>query len=366
MKASRSAMIMAGGTGGHVFPGLAIATALRERDWDVSWVGTSRGLESRVVPDNGIQLHTLKTLGLRGKGIGSKIKGIVSLLASCLQALWLLITNRPSVVVGFGGYAAGPAGIVAWLLRIPVVIHEQNAVAGTTNRLLSRVAKRVLAGFDGAFASSLAAVVTGNPVRTTLANVPSKTYPEAGFSKAQPLKLAILGGSQGALALNRGVPTALSKLSSNALECIAVRHQCGRNHHDITESAWSEVSLADLEVTPFVDDMAELYQWADVAICRAGALTVCELAVTGTPSVLVPLPNAIDNHQLKNAEALRDAGGAVIVEQKDLESGALEAFVAETLMQSQRLAEMSSAAKAWSKPNATNQVVAVIEEVVCG
>ena len=366
MKASRSAMIMAGGTGGHVFPGLAIATALRERDWDVSWVGTSRGLESRVVPDNGIQLHTLKTLGLRGKGIGSKIKGIVSLLASCLQALWLLITNRPSVVIGFGGYAAGPAGIVAWLLGIPVVIHEQNAVAGTTNRMLSRVAKRVLAGFEGAFASSLAALVTGNPVRTALASVPSKAYPEAGFSKAQPLKLAILGGSQGALALNRGVPTALSKLSSNALECIAVRHQCGRNHHDITESAWSEVSIADLEVTPFVDDMAELYQWADVAICRAGALTVCELAVTATPSVLVPLPNAIDNHQLKNAEALRDAGGAVIVEQKNLESGALEAFVAETLMQSQRLAEMSSGAKAWSKPNATNQVVAVIEEVVCG
>ena len=366
MKASRSAMIMAGGTGGHVFPGLAVATALRERAWDVSWVGTSRGLESRVVPNNGIQLHTLKTLGLRGKGVGPKIKGVVSLLLSCLQALWLLITNRPSVVVGFGGYAAGPAGIVAWLLRIPVVIHEQNAVAGTTNRLLPRVAQRVLAGFEGAFSSGLPVLTIGNPVRSTLANVPSKAYPESGFSKAQPLKLAILGGSQGALALNRGVPTALSKLSSDALECIAVRHQCGGNHHDITESAWSAVSLADLEVTPFVDDMAELYQWADVAICRAGALTVCELAVTGTPSVLVPLPNAIDNHQLKNAEVLRDAGGAVIVEQKDLESGTLEAFIAEKLMQSQGLAEMSSAAKAWSKPHATEQVVAVIEEVVCG
>jgi len=366
MKASRSAMIMAGGTGGHVFPGLAIATALRARDWDVEWVGTSRGLESRVVPDNGIKLHTLKTLGLRGKGIGSKIKGVVSLLLSCLQALWLLITNRPSVVVGFGGYAAGPAGIVAWLLRIPVVIHEQNAVAGTTNRLLSRVAKRVLAGFDGAFASSLPVLATGNPVRSTLANVPSKAYPQAGFSEVQPLKLAILGGSQGALALNRGVPTALSKLSGNALECITVRHQCGRNHYDATASAWSAASLADLEITPFVDDMAELYQWADVAICRAGALTVCELAVTGTPSVLVPLPSAIDNHQLKNAEALRDAGGAVIVEQKDLESGALEAFLAETLTQSQRLTEMSSSARDWSKPNATEQVVAVIEEVVHG
>lgn len=366
MKASRSAMIMAGGTGGHVFPALAIAIALRERDWDVSWVGTSRGLESRVVPDNGIPLHTLKTLGLRGKGIGSKIKGVLSLLLSCLQAFWLLIMNRPSVVVGFGGYAAGPAGIVAWLLRIPVVIHEQNAIAGTTNRLLSRVAQRVLAGFEGAFATNPIAFITGNPVRSTLANFPKKTNPEAGFSKAQPLKLAILGGSQGALALNEGVPTALSKLSGDTLECIAVRHQCGRNHYDVTASAWSSISLAGIEVTPFVDDMAELYKWADIAICRAGALTVCELAVTGTPSVLVPLPNAIDNHQLKNAEALRDAGGAVIIEQTNLESGTLETFIGETLMKSQRLAEMSASAKRWSKPDATEQVVAVIEEVVCG
>lgn len=366
MKASRSAMIMAGGTGGHVFPGLAIATALRERDWDVSWVGTARGLEARVVPANGIHLHTLKTLGLRGKGIWSKIKGVTSLLLSCVQALWLLIAHRPSVVIGFGGYAAGPAGIVAWLLRIPVVIHEQNAVAGTTNRLLSRVAQCVLAGFEGAFPPSLAAFVTGNPVRSAFANLPSKAYSETGFTKEQPLKLAILGGSQGALALNNGVPKALSKLSDDTLGCIAVRHQCGRNHHELTKSAWSTITLADIEITPFVDDMAELYQWADLAICRAGALTVCELAVTGTPSVLVPLPNAIDNHQLRNAEALRDAGGALVVEQADLESGALEAFVAETLKQSQRLAEMSSGAKRWSKPDATEQVVAAIEEVVNG
>lgn len=366
MTASRSALIMAGGTGGHVFPGLAIATALRERNWDVSWVGTSRGLEARVVPDNGIRLHTLKTLGLRGKGLWSTIKGVLSLVLSCLQALCLLITNRPSVVIGFGGYAAGPAGIVAWLLGVPVVIHEQNAVAGTTNRLLSRVAKRVLAGFEGAFASRPSVLVTGNPVRSALAVLPSKAYADAVFSNVKPLKLAILGGSQGALALNKGVPMALSTLSGDALRCIAVRHQCGLNHRDVTESAWSALSLADIEITPFVDDMAELYQWADIAICRAGALTVCELAATGTPSVLVPLPNAIDNHQLKNAEALRDAGGAVIIEQSNLDSGALETFLNETLSQSQRLADMSSAAKRWSKPDATERVVAVIEEVVCG
>ena len=366
MTVSRSAMIMAGGTGGHVFPGLAIATALRERNWEVSWVGTSRGLEASVVPDNGIELHTLKTLGLRGKGLWAKIKGVLSLLFSCLQALWLLTTNRPSVVVGFGGYAAGPAGLVAWILRIPVVIHEQNAVAGTTNRLLSRVSKRVLAGFEGAFVSGSTLRVTGNPVRSALADLPSKTYSQTAFSKAQPLKLAILGGSQGALALNKGVPAALSNLSADALQCIAVRHQCGRNHGDVTASAWSALSLADIEITPFVDDMAELYQWADMAICRAGALTVCELAVTGTPSVLIPLPSAIDNHQLKNAEALRDAGGAVIVEQAYLESGVLEAFLEETLTQAKRLSDMSSAAKRWSKPDATKQVVTVIEEVVCG
>lgn len=364
MKASRSAMIMAGGTGGHVFPALAIAMALRERNWDVSWVGTSRGLESRVVPENGIRLHTLKTLGLRGKGLLPKLKGVLSLIFACLQAFWLLTTNRPCVVVGFGGYAAGPAGIVAWLLRIPVVVHEQNAVAGTTNRLLSRVAKEVLAGFEGAFSAGSAARVTGNPVRTALADLPNKLYPETQFSEAQPLKLAILGGSQGALALNEGVPRALSKLTEEALKRLAVRHQCGRNHHDVTQSAWSDIALANIEITPFVDDMAELYQWADIAICRAGALTVSELAVTGTPSVLVPLPSAIDNHQLKNAEALRDVGGAVIVEQANLESGTLEAFCSEALTQSQRLADMSLAAKNWSKPYATREVTAVIEEVL--
>ena len=366
MKASRSAMIMAGGTGGHVFPGLAIAATLRNGGWDIAWIGTSRGLESRVVPENGIRLHALKTLGLRGKGVLSKIKGVLSLLFACLQALWLLSIHRPSVVVGFGGYAAGPAGIVAWLLRIPVVIHEQNAVAGTTNRLLARVAKRILAGFEGAFASDSAVRVTGNPVRAALTNLPDKAYPDTQFSGARPLKVAILGGSQGARALNEGIPKAFSNLSTEALGCMVVRHQCGRNHYDDTSAAWSNITVSEIDIQPFVDDMAELYHWADVAICRAGALTVCELAVTATPSLLVPLPNAIDNHQLKNAEALRDAGGAVIVEQAQLQSDFLTAFFTDVLTNSQRLAGMSVAAKTWSKPDATQQVAATIEEVVCG
>ena len=366
MTVPRSAVIMAGGTGGHVFPGLAIAATLKSDGWDIAWIGTTRGLESRVVPENGIRLHTLKTLGLRGKGLLSKIKGVLSLLFACFQALWLLSVRRPSVVVGFGGYAAGPAGMVAWLLRIPVVIHEQNAVAGTTNRLLARVAKRILAGFEGAFASDSAVRVTGNPVRNALANLPRKVYPITGFSKERPLKVAVLGGSQGALALNEGVPKAFSTLSPETLGCIVVHHQCGRDHYDPTSAAWADISLAGIDVTPFVDDMAALYHWADVAICRAGALTVAELAVTGTPALLVPLPNAIDNHQLKNAEALRDAGGAVIVEQAQLQSDALKAFFTDAMSEAERLAGMSVAAKAWSKPDATQQVAANIEEVVCG
>lgn len=366
MTALRSAMIMAGGTGGHVFPGLAIAQALLDAGWDVAWIGTERGLEARVVPANGITLHALKTLGLRGKGIASKLRGLLSLLYACVQAFWLLLTKRPSVVVGFGGYAAGPAGMVAWLLGIPVVIHEQNAVSGTTNRLLSRVTKRLLAGFEGAFGESADVRVTGNPVRETLRNLPAKDYPDLCFSEKRPLRVVILGGSQGALALNEGVPSAFSNLLDDTLSKLAIRHQCGPNHLEVTRSAWAEMPVASLEVIPFIDDMAALYRWADVAICRAGALTVCELSVTGTPAVLVPLPNAIDNHQLKNAEVLRAADGALIVEQADLSSFALRDVFTDLVSHSSRLNEMSLAARAWSKPDATEAVVAAIEEVVDG
>ena len=361
-----SVMIMAGGTGGHVYPGLAVATALRAKGWNVSWIGTARGLEARVVPANHVVLHTLKTLGLRGKGFTSKIKGIASLLWACLQALALLRRNRPTMVIGFGGYAAGPAGAVARLLGIPLLIHEQNAVAGTTNRLLARRSARVMAGFGDAFATGIDVTVTGNPLREELCEVPKKAYPTASFDTSRRLRVAILGGSQGALALNTGCPEAFSQLSADELACIDIKHQCGLAHVDVTEASWGRVGVNQYEVMPFVEDMAALYHWADLAICRAGALTVSEVAVTGTPSLFVPLPQAIDNHQMKNAEALMLAGGASIVPQGELASEAIPEFLARILTDAPTLKQMSDDARGWSKPNATQDVVAIAEEVACG
>lgn len=364
MSSVHSAMIMAGGTGGHVYPGLAVARELRAAGWDVAWIGTSRGLESRVVPENDIVLYTLRTLGLRGKGFASKVKGVLSLVYACWQALLLLIRQRPSIVIGFGGYAAGPAGAVAKLLGIPVLIHEQNAVAGTTNRLLARFANKVLAGFEGAFTGRPDVLVTGNPVRLELTQHEPKSYPRQPFDSEHRLKLAILGGSQGAMALNEAVPQAIAQLPESMRELIDVRHQCGRDHLASASSAWSSVSEVTVDVMPYVEDMSALYSWADVAICRAGALTVSELAVTGTPALLIPLPMAIDNHQLRNAEALQNAGGARVLLQSDVGSGELEAFLESVLSSAKHLQEMSDSARAWSKPNATEHVVAIARELV--
>ena len=361
-----SAMIMAGGTGGHVYPGLAVAAGLRAKGWDVAWIGTGRGLEARVVPANHIRLHTLKTLGLRGKGMAAKVKGVTSLLWACLQALALLLRHRPSMVIGFGGYASGPAGAVARLLGIPLLIHEQNAVAGTTNRLLARHAACVMAGFDGAFTTDVGVTVTGNPLRDELCEVGEKVYPAASFDTCRRLRIAILGGSQGAVALNEGCPQALSQLSADERACIDIKHQCGLAHVDVTKESWERVGVNQYEVMPFVEDMAALYHWADLAICRAGALTVSEVAVTGTPSLLVPLPQAIDNHQMKNAEALMSAGGATIVPQSDMASDAIPDFLTRILTDVPTLKQMSDAARAWSKPDATHDVVAIAEEVACG
>jgi UDP-N-acetylglucosamine--N-acetylmuramyl-(pentapeptide) pyrophosphoryl-undecaprenol N-acetylglucosamine transferase len=222
---------------------LAVAAGLKAKGWDVAWIGTARGLEARVVPANHIALHTLKTLGLRGKGLTSKVKGVASLLWACLQALALLLRRRPSMVIGFGGYAAGPAGAVARLLGIPLLIHEQNAVAGTTNRLLARRAARVMAGFDGAFTNDVDVTVTGNPLRDELCEVAEKRYPTASFDRSRRLRVAILGGSQGALALNTGCPKAFSQLSADELACIDIKHQCGLAHVDVTKESWGRVGV---------------------------------------------------------------------------------------------------------------------------
>jgi UDP-N-acetylglucosamine--N-acetylmuramyl-(pentapeptide) pyrophosphoryl-undecaprenol N-acetylglucosamine transferase len=266
-----------------------------------------------------------------------------------------MLRLRPAVVLGMGGYAAGPGGVAAWLTRRPLVIHEQNAVAGTTNRLLARLARRVLAAFPGAFPGGVSAEVVGNPVRPAIAALP---HPDQRYAqRSGPIRLLVLGGSQGALALNEAVPTALAHLPERLRP--EVRHQAGRNTLDIAQAAYRRHGV-DAEVTEFIDDMAAAYGWADLAICRAGALTVSELAAAGLPAVLVPFPAAVDNHQTLNGGYLVAAGGAVLVPEKQLEPERLARVLAGLVADRGRLLDMARRARGAARP----QALAAIERAL--
>ncbi|MEE4203942.1 MAG: undecaprenyldiphospho-muramoylpentapeptide beta-N-acetylglucosaminyltransferase [Halieaceae bacterium] len=361
-------LIMAGGTGGHVYPALAVADCLAQRGWQVDWVGTDRGIESRVVPAAGFLLHKLAVLGIRGKGLVSRFKGLLYLLWSGVQALRLVRRVRPDVVLGMGGYAAGPAGLAAALLRIPLVIHEQNAVAGTTNRLLAPLARRVLSGLPGAFNGKRVVQVVGNPVRAEIAAV----HFERGdlhdcFDATRPLRLLVLGGSLGAAPINDLLPQAVVVLvEAGEGARLEVRHQCGERHAEAAQSAWSHVVDARVEVLPFIEDMAAAYAWADLVVCRAGALTVSELAVTGTPAILVPLPHAIDDHQTRNAEILSRAGAGILLPQATMTPASLAQHIQDLLDKPADLQRMSRAARIVARVTATETVADVIEEVANG
>lgn len=340
-------LVMAGGTGGHVFPALAVAEALRTRELEVVWIGTRLGIEARLVPAAGIPVEWLTIGGLRGKGLLTRLAAPFRVALAVLQALRIMLRVRPAVVLGMGGYAAGPGGIAAWLTRRPLVIHEQNAIAGTTNRILARLAKRVLAAFPGAFPDGVAAEVVGNPVRAAIAALPAPDARLAGRSGTP--RLLVLGGSQGALALNEAVPAALARVPE-ALRPL-VRHQAGRNTLERAEAAYRQAGVA-AEVTEFIDDMAEAYGWADLAVCRAGALTVSELAAAGLPAVLVPFPAAVDDHQTLNGGYLVAAGGAVLVPEAQLDTERLATLLASLLCDRGRLLDMARRARDAARPEA--------------
>jgi UDP-N-acetylglucosamine--N-acetylmuramyl-(pentapeptide) pyrophosphoryl-undecaprenol N-acetylglucosamine transferase len=359
-------LILAGGTGGHVFPALAVAQAMAARGWRIDWVGTDRDMEARVVPAAGFTLHPLSVLGLRGKGLGARLRGFCYLLVALFQALRLVARLRPNSVLGMGGYAAGPAGVAAWFWRRPLVIHEQNAVAGTTNRYLAPLARQVLCGLPGAFPRRTSATWVGNPLRKELLELlaEQKTYPIA-FSEDRPMNILVLGGSLGSLPLNRGVPAIVSEHLGGELKRIRVRHQCGAPHLEMTTQAWAQLPQVQVDVTAFIDDMASAYRWADVVICRAGALTVSELMAAGCPAMLIPLPHAIDDHQTANANVLVQAGAGWLVPQADMASQLGEYLVA-ALDAPSRLQSMSTAAQAIAPAQATEYVVASLEEVAHG
>lgn len=313
---SAPVLIMAGGTGGHVFPALALARLLRARSRHVIWLGTRAGLEARVVPAEGLPIEWLSVGGLRGKGVFTLLAAPFNLVRALWQALGVVRRHRPGVVVGLGGFVTGPGGLAAWLCRRPLIIHEQNAIAGFTNRLLAPLAREVLTAFPTALAGQRHVRMIGNPVRAEIASLPQPAARFAG--RAGPLRLLVVGGSLGARRLNESVPRALAQLGRDAnAPRFEVRHQAGDKLIDMARRAYVDAGVHGT-VSPFIADMAEALGWADLVVCRAGALTIAELAAAGIGSVLVPYPHAVDDHQTHNARYLVEAGAAQLIADSDL------------------------------------------------
>ncbi|HQU14899.1 MAG: undecaprenyldiphospho-muramoylpentapeptide beta-N-acetylglucosaminyltransferase [Chromatiales bacterium 21-64-14] len=351
-------LIMAGGTGGHVFPALAVAEQLLADGVEVLWLGTRRGLEARVVPAAGIPIVWIRVAGLRGKGVLDRVLAPLMLALALVQALWVMLRVRPCAVLGMGGYSAGPGGVVAWFLRRPLLIHEQNALPGLTNRWLARFATRVLESFPGSFESCYQAVLTGNPVRAAIAAVPP---PEARLAgRDGPLRLLVLGGSLGARVFNETVPGALRRLSAE--QCPQVWHQAGERTLSVALSQYRAAGIEGARVEAFIEDMAQAYGWADLVLCRAGAMTVSELAVVGLAAILVPYPHAVDDHQTRNARYLVERDAALLVAQRDFDEAWLAACLREFHPARRRLMEMACAARGAGRPQAARQVATLCRE----
>ncbi len=351
-------MVMAGGTGGHVFPALAVAEELHSRGVAVCWLGTPDSFEARLVPRHGFPLETIPVRGLRGKGAAGWLAAPFRIGRAMLQARRVLLRRKPQLVLGMGGFAAGPGGMMARMLGIPLVVHEQNAIPGLTNQWLSRIATRVLEAFPGSFPPATRAQVTGNPVRPEIAGLPAPEQRFAGRRGA--LRLLVLGGSLGARALNQTVPAALALLAPDQRP--RVRHQAGREKAEATRACYRAAGV-EAEVTPFLDDMAAAYGWADLVICRAGALTVAELAAAGVGAVLVPYPYAVDDHQTRNARYLTRAGAARLLAETELDAAGLAALIAGTGGRG-ALLEMARAARDLGLPEATSRVAEVCQELI--
>jgi UDP-N-acetylglucosamine--N-acetylmuramyl-(pentapeptide) pyrophosphoryl-undecaprenol N-acetylglucosamine transferase len=346
-------MIMAAGTGGHVIPALSVARALSEHNIEVCWLGTSTGIEVDLVPKAGIKLTRLDIQGLRGQGFARLLFAPFKILAAILAARKIIKDEKVDLVLGFGGYVTGPGGVAARSLGIPLVIHEQNAIAGFTNRLLAKIARDVLLAFPQALAANKKTQWVGNPVRVEIAHLEA---PAQRFSEHHDaLRIVVLGGSQGAVALNELVPEALKQVS--AQQDIQIKHQAGKKNWEKTQQTYQTLNL-QADVLSFVDDMASLLSWADVVICRSGALTVSELAAGGIASVLIPYPYAVDDHQTANGAFLQKVGAAKMFAQKDLTAARLAQELL-PILNRETLQKMAEQARTLAQPQATERVVAV-------
>jgi UDP-N-acetylglucosamine--N-acetylmuramyl-(pentapeptide) pyrophosphoryl-undecaprenol N-acetylglucosamine transferase len=355
MTAKQPILITAGGTGGHVYPGLAVARDLQAQGIPVIWMGTPQGLESKIIPPTGIEIALLNVSGLRGKGLKPLLLAPVKLTKACWQAFQIMRKHKPAAVLGMGGFVAGPGGFIAAVMGIPVIIHEQNSVAGLTNKLLARFSKRVLAGFPFAFKTSTKVEVVGNPVRRDIGVLPDPNV-RIEERRHEPLKVLVIGGSLGAQALNQTVPKAVALMPMDQRPDI--QHQAGAKNSAETEKNYQEAQVQG-KVLPFIEDMAKAYEWADVVICRAGALTVAELASAGVAAILVPYPHAVDDHQTGNAKYLSDAGAALLMPQSTLTAEQLAEKLTYFSQHRDALIEMATRARALAKPHATAQVAAI-------
>jgi len=341
-------MVMAGGTGGHVFPGLAVAKQLQSQGWEIRWLGTADRMEADLVPKHGIEIDFIKVKGLRGQGIGRLIKAPFQIINAIMQAKAHMKRWQPDAVLGMGGYVSGPGGVAAWLLGIPVVLHEQNAVAGLTNQWLSKIAKKVFQAFPGAFPT---APVVGNPVREDVVAIDA---PQQRMAQREgKIRILVMGGSQGARILNQTLPEAMAKLG----EGYEIHHQAGKNSQQEVELAYQQHQVGNAQVTEFIDDVAEAYTWADLLVCRSGALTVSEVSAAGVGAIFIPFMHK-DRQQALNADHLVECGAAKMIEQPEL---TVDKLVAEIqTMDRETLMTMATKAKAAAKLDADKVVAEAI------
>ncbi|MFT4994070.1 MAG: UDP-N-acetylglucosamine--N-acetylmuramyl-(pentapeptide) pyrophosphoryl-undecaprenol N-acetylglucosamine transferase [Paraglaciecola sp.] len=350
---TRRLLVMAGGTGGHVFPGLAVADTLSAKGWTIHWLGTSQRIEAQIVPKAGYPITYIDVAGVRGNGLFRLLMAPFKIVCAIFDARKVIKHFQPDVVLGMGGFASGPGGIAAWMAGKPLLLHEQNAVPGMTNKLLSRIASKVMTGFAHTFAAQREVKTdpryqwVGNPVRAAFhALEPKETI-------QFPLHILVLGGSLGSRPLNEAVPVALAPLSN-----YKVRHQCGKGHLAAVEKDYraSKVNGDSWQVEEFVEDMPAAYQWADLVICRSGALTVAEVAATGVSAIFIPLPHAVDDHQTKNAQVLVEADAAYLLPQEALLNNGLGKILTLCFAAPQRLLDMGKRARAMAKLDAAEQV----------
>ncbi len=349
-------LVMAGGTGGHVFPALAVAESLRARGERVVWLGTRAGIEARVVPAADFAIEWLSVQGLRGKGLATLLLAPFRLVRACWQALRLLRRLKPKAVLGMGGFASGPGGLMAWLLDIPLILHEQNSIVGLTNRILGRFADRSYIAFPSAADRLPQSECIGNPVRADIAALDDPQQRLRARREA-PLQLLVVGGSLGAAALNRLLPEAIACLDRDARPL--VRHQCGEKHVDTCQQHYRDAGV-DADITAFIEDMQQAYAWADLVVCRAGALTVAELTAAGVGSLLVPFPYAVDNHQYYNAQYLEAEGAAEILVEAELSAEKLALKLQFFQQNRDALVEMAGRARRLFRADAAENLVSGI------